>query len=318
VGPAAIAFAISGPDSDIVLSNIQGYTGVLKDDDLLIVVDYDIPYAALPTEPVTDAYVARFLRDTTDLNSTEIFRFNDKGYNTGIFSFYWTAAQRSTDSVEHGNANSENYLIRLNGKPGVFPGAIPSQQSGAITWRTRLQLRQDIIDRATALDIEADWTDNSQDLFTTGDQNLFTADGAAYFATAIPRLSTMETSLFTSAVASLPPITRVPAESYRKDLDDYWKGTFIADRTEPIATSWGVDVIIVRSVLAMFVMFIIVFVVGMFVTRTGTPKGMEFGLMTLTVTTPLAAAVNFLALPFVLVCGLLGATGIAWALFGHK
>ncbi len=95
VGPATLVFAISAPDSDIVLDNVNGYTGVLEVDDLLVTVKYDIPYASLPTESATDAYLATFRRGGTSLNTTSLFDFNDKGFNTGVLSFYWTAARRT-------------------------------------------------------------------------------------------------------------------------------------------------------------------------------------------------------------------------------
>lgn len=320
VGPAPVVIAgvlaIAAPDSSIVLETVRGYTGVLEPDDLLITVKYDIPYASLPTEPVTDAYIARFLRDTTDLNNTEIFSFNDKGYNTGVLSFYWTALQRTTDSVEHNNPNSENYRVKLQGKPGVFPGAVPTQETGAITWRTRLELRPDIIELALELDRDAAWTANSQDLITTGDQTLFTTGGDEYFATVIPRLAGMEPSLFTSAVTSLPPITRVPPETYSNELNDYWDGTLLDDRINSIASNNGTSPILVKSIISMVIMLFIVVAVARF-TRP-TPKANEMGLMTLVVTAPLAGAVNFLALPVVLIAGLMGATGIAWAAFGRR
>lgn len=316
LGPATVVFAIAAPDTDIVLESIQGYPSVLQTNDLLIVIKYDIPYASLPTEPVTDAYVGRFLRDSTDLNATELFAFNDKGYNTGVMSFYWTATQRSTDSVEHGNPNSENYLVKLQGKPGVFPGAVPSQTTGAITWRTRLDLRQDIIDLALQLNRDVNWTDNSQDLITTGDLTLFTDSGAEYFATVIPRLATMESTLFTSAVKALAPITRVPPEVYKKTLDSYWDGTPLDDQINSVAKNQGVEPIIIRSLISMVIMLIIGGAVAW--ACRPTPKANEFGLMTMTVTAPLAGAVNFLALPLVIVMALLGATGIAWAMWGRR
>ena len=318
VGPATMVFAISAPDSDIVLSNVQGYTGMLEDDDLLVIAKYDIPYATLPTESATDAYVGRFLRDGTDLNSTELFHFNDKGYNTGLISFYWTAAQRSTDSVEHGNANNENYQVRINGKPGVFPGAVPTQTTNTITWESKLVFKQNIIDLALEFDRDVDWLANSQDLITPGDQTLFTDDGAEYFATVIPRLATMESSLFTSAVKPLESATQVPVESLVDTLDDYWDGTPLGDQMDRIAGTQGVEVIVIRSIIAMFIMLLIAFMMGFFLSSIGAPKAPEFGLMTLTVTSPLAASVNFLAMPVVIIMALMGVGGIAWGIWGHK
>jgi len=86
--PGAVS-AQAAPD-DLIILSVQGYTGALEDDDLLLVVHYDIEYASPPSQLVSDTFIGRFLVDTTDRNSTELFPFSQRGYNEGVFSFYWT------------------------------------------------------------------------------------------------------------------------------------------------------------------------------------------------------------------------------------
>ena len=319
LGPASHVFAIAAPD-DLIVEAVTGYTGVLEDDDLLIIVKYDINYTSLPTELVSEAFIGRFLRDSTDLNSTELFPFNDRGYREGVFSFYWTASERSTDSVEHGNANAENYLVRLSGKVGVFPGGVPSVTTGAITWQvTADDLRTDVVQLALDLSFDADWIANSIDLITTGDRTLFTANGEEYFGTVIPRLANMRggvSTLFESARAVFEPITRVPKNAYKKDLDTFWDNTWFDTNTQRIADNYQVTQIVVTTVIAFIFMLIVAFAVTVFLNSTD--RAVEFGMLTMGVTLPLSGAVKLVALEVVMVAGLLALTGLGWAFFGRK
>ena len=127
-------FAISNPTS-ITIVDVRAYDAVLEADDLLVVVEYDLAYTVFPAEIISDAYLGRFLNGTTELTSVEPYAFNDKGYGAGIFSFYWSPAQKETASIEFNNPNVEPYTVVLQGKPGVFPGTAPSITSPTIHWQ---------------------------------------------------------------------------------------------------------------------------------------------------------------------------------------
>lgn len=313
--PASV-LAQASPD-DLIILSVQGYTDLLETDDLLLVVHYDIEYASPPTQLVSDTFIARFLRDTTDLNSTELFPFNERGYNEGIFSFYWTATQRSTDSVEYNNTNSENYLVRLQGKVGVFPGGVPSVTTSAITWRATGDLKQDIIDLALALDGDADWTD-ANDLIVTGDQTQFTTKGEEYFATVIPRLSSMVPSLFESAVTVLLPVTRTPQNTYKKDLDNFWVGTPIVDTNlQRIADNFQVDLVVVKTFLGFLFMLVAGFLAAWLVKDQG-GRAAEFGMLAMALVFVLEIPVGIVTMPLGMIVGLLALVGLSWAFFGRR
>ena len=195
--------------------------------------------------------------DTTDKNSTELFPFSQRGYNQGVFSFYWTALQVIDDSVEYDNPNGENYIIRLQGKPGVFPGGVPAVNSSTITWRTRLELRTDIIALAEALQGDPDWVTEELSLIVTGDQTQFTSDGEEYFATVIPRLASMEPSLFGSAVAILLPVTRVPTNTYSDDMEEFWSGYWVDENLGNIADNFRMSLVVLKTALAFVAMLIV-------------------------------------------------------------
>lgn len=312
----AIVSAQSAPD-DLIINSVQGYQNVLEDDDLLVVVFYDIEYASPPTQLVSDTFIGRFLRDTTDLNSTELFPFNQRGYNQGIFSFYWTAAQRSTDSVEYNNTNSENYLIRLQGKVGVFPGGVPSVTTSSISWRTTVQLGTDIIDLALALDGDADWVTGNQDLITTGDLTQFTASGEEYFATVIPRLASMVSTLFESAVTVILPVTRTPQNTYSEELQAFWVGTFVDTNLQRIADNFRITLVVLKTFMGFLFMITAGFIATMAMRHTGN-RAAEFGMLTMALVFVLEVPVGIVTMPLAMITGLLAIAGLAWAFFGRR
>jgi hypothetical protein len=308
--------AQAAPD-DLIILSVQGYTGALEDDDLLLVVRYDIEYASPPSQLVNDTFIGRFLVDVTDKNSTELFPFSQRGYNQGLFSFYWTALQATVDSVEYNNPNSENYNIRLQGKPGVFPGGVPAINSSTITWRTRLELRTDIIALAQALQGDADWVTEELSLIVTGDQTRFTSDGEEYFATVIPRLASMEPALFESAVKILLPVTRTPANSYKEDLDDFWVGYWVDNNLQSIADNAQISLVVVKTFLA-FVGMLIVCVGTAILLKQHGETAVEFGILTMAVTLPLGIAVGLVSMPVGMIIGLLALVGLSWSFFGRR
>ena len=306
----------AAPDDLIVLS-VQGYTGALEDDDLLLVVHYDIEYASPPSQLVSDMFIGRFLVGTIDKNSTELFPFSQRGYNQGVFSFYWTALQATTDSVEYNNPNDEDYVIRLQGKPGVFPGGVPAINTSTITWRTRLELRTDIIALAQALQGDADWVTEGLSLIVTGDQTQFTSDGEEYFATVIPRLASMEPALFESAVKILLPVTRTPTNTYKDDLDDFWVGYWVDTNLQSIADNFQMSLVVVKTFLAFVAMLIVCVGTAILLKQHG-ETAVEFGILTMAVTLPLGIAVGLISMPVGMIIGLLALVGLSWSFFGRR
>ena len=308
--------AQAAPD-DLILLSIQGYTGALEDDDLLLVVRYDIAYGSPPSQLVSDTFIGRFLVDTTDKNSTELFPFSQRGYNQGVFSFYWTALQAASDSVEYNNPNGENYIIRLQGKPGVFPGGVPAINSSTITWRTRLELRTDIIALAQALQGDPDWVTEELTLILTGDQTLFTANGGEYFATVIPRLASMEPSLFESAVSILLPVTRTPTNTYADDLEGFWAGYWVDENLGNIADNFQMSLVVVKTALA-FIAMLIVCTGTAWLLKDHGERAVEFGILTMAVTLPLGVSVGLISMQIGMIVGLLGLVGLSWSFFGRR
>jgi len=314
----ALVFAIADPDVPPNIDTVYAYSGVREAGDLLIVAQYTLTYATTPTEPISDAYVGRFLRGTTELNSVEPFPFNARGYGVGIFSLYWTASQRSTDSIEFSNTNSEKYIVGLTGKAGQFPGSVPTTSTTTITWRdatrTVTLLSQDIIQFSQTLENNAGWRTNNQDLVTgiTGDQSL-TSTGENYFSSAVPNLQVMVPDIFSSAAQSPQVFTRSPQVTHKAELDRIWDGNWVTTRFQNLADQLRVP----REVLEGMTVFVLMSVVAIGVAKVtvSSNHGMELGIMSMAMTLPLFTAAGMMSMTVTMVVALVAVMGLAWSFF---
>ena len=326
------AFAISDPDS-IMISDVRAYDSVLESGDLLVIVEYDLPYTSIPTETIGDAYLGRFLRSTAELNSVEPFSYNDKGYGVGAFSLYWSATQRTTDSIEFDDTNSEAYAITLQGKIGVFTGSVPTTTTTTITWQdvsdTKDLLKQHIVELAQRFEADPDWNDGTQSNIintastnfgnlisvTTGNDQL-TAVGEEYFSNAIPQLQVMVPSMFSSGVTTPDFTERSFDTSFEGNINSFWDGNWVDTRFQNLANTYRVPKRTLTTILALFFMCLIAWFVAKLLDNTD--NGMAFGLLTFAVTLPMAAAVNWVPMAVVAAVGFICLTGVSWSIWGRR
>ncbi len=314
------AFGISNPDS-ITIEGVKAYDSVLEADDLLMVVEYNLPYAVTPDEIISDAYLGRFLNGTTELTSVEPFAFNDKGYGRGIFSFYFSAAQKATASIEFDNPNSENYLVTLQGKPGVFPGTAPSITSPTIDWQSGLlsQIKLHFHIRNLAYKFENDpgWNDDPDfdDLIQSpGGVEQLTGSGEEYFSNAIPQLQSMIPGIFSSGT-SAPDFSQSPDnQDYADDLDTFWDGNWVGTHFDTLATTYDAPRGVITALIATLFIGLIAFFSANLLGQNAEAAG--FGMMTMAVTLPMFTAINMVPLNFTIVTAfVLGVLGIGWVIF---
>ena len=314
-------FAIADPDTPPDIKKITAYDSVLDAGDLLVVVEYDLVYASLPDEPINEAYLGRFFRGTVELNSTEPYPFNDKGYGRGLFSMYWTAAQKATASIEFDNSNSEDYQIRLEGKVGVFPGDVPTTTATNIIWQdatdTKDLLHAQIKALAISLEFDVDWAANSQDLISSsGGVDLLTSAGDEYFANAIPHLQSMVPSLFSSGVTGADFTEEEFGTSYSDELDGFWDGNWIDTKFATLATTLRVSTGLLKTLFALFWIVIIVWFTSKLLDNTD--MGRQFGVMTIAVTLPMFAAVGLMPLEMVIMVASLAIIALFWTFLGRR
>jgi len=316
-------FAISNPTS-ISIVDVKAYDSVLEADDLLIVVEYDLAYAVIPDEIISDAYLGRFLNGTEELTSVEPYAFNDKGYGAGIFSFYWSLAQKETASIEFDNPNAEPYRVVLQGKPGVFPGTAPSITSPTINWQSGLlsQIKLHLHIRNLAYKFEniPAWNDDiAIDLIQSpGGVEQLTAAGSGsgeeYFSNAIPQLQSMIPGIFSSGT-SAPDFSESPSNrSYENDLDTFWDNNWIGTHFDTLATTYDAPRGVITALIATIFIGLISFFCANLLGQNAEAAG--FGMLSMAVTLPMFTAINMVPLNFTIVTVfVLGVLGIGWVIF---
>ena len=263
--PAASVFAIADPDA-IIVNTAWAYDGVLETGDLLLVVDYNVDYASLPTEIIAEAFFARFLVGGSQVNSVETVPFNDRGWGSGIFSFYWSAAEKAADSIEFENTNSESYQIVVQGKPSIFADP-PKIVATGIDWRdntnTEASLRADVETLAEALENDSAWVANNVDLLTrlAGEVALATS-GEDYFGRAIPNLSGMIPDMFSTSRQPVQFLERDHGSSTQDGLDGFWAGSPVDTFFDSAAADLRIGKSVLTSLTAFVAMAVIAFIVG--------------------------------------------------------
>ena len=316
-------FAISNPDT-IAIETVKAYDAVLEADDLLVVVEYNLAYSVIPDEIISDAYLGRFLVGTTELTSVEPYAFNDRGYGRGIFSFYWSAAQKETASIEFENPNSENYLVTLQGKPGVFPGTAPSITTPAIQWQdtsnTTNLLYTQIADLAYKFENDPAWNDDiAYDLIQSpGGVLQLTAAGSGsgeeYFSNAIPQLQSMIPAILSSGTSAPDFSESTGNQSYENDLNTFWDGNWVGTHFDTLATTYDAPRGVITALIATIFIGLISFFCANLLGQNAEAAG--FGMLTMAVTLPMFTAINMVPLNFTIVTTfVLGVLGIGWVIF---
>jgi len=241
---------ITADPDQLQIEYARGYENLKEDGDLLIVGKYNIEYSSIPTHPVTETFLFRFIDPATgtELQSVEATAFNNLGYGKGAFAFYFDEAEVTAQSITFGGT----YTAKIQGNPAAFPSP-PTIETTTITWRPTIanvfHLNNDVVDIAQELEIA--WISDSVILLATAFSGLvFTTEGELYFEQVIPNLRNILPSLFTGSVTQ-PNFDEIDA-TFNQDLEasidaqDQWRGDWVA-YTDDLATKFNVPAEIVRT-----------------------------------------------------------------------
>lgn len=201
--PASAAAVIPQPDSDPQILTHDVYRNLLEPGDFLVVVEYNIPYASPPTTSAGDTYILRMMSvdGLTQLGSNIPYPYNDFGYNYGVTSIYFTAAQVTSLGLTWEAA----YILRLEGNPLQFAAAPPlaiyalaagDYDPSTTADGSRAALATKVI--AIAEVLQAQWAIT---LLTSGPSApVLNSTGAQYFGLAIRSLVNMAPQAFSSLI----------------------------------------------------------------------------------------------------------------------
>ncbi len=248
--PTYPVLAIDDPNTPPQVTAVYIFEDLLEDGDLGVLIDYYLDYdpaPGIPTEPVTESYLAAFIDidGTTQLGTVAPYTFQaigytNNGYQRGVVWIYFTAVDVTAATIDR--ANIALHRVWLMGNPTIasgWAGVPPKTIAGIDFW-------QDGGDTATlfalrilqlASELEVAWTLDLVETTTLGSR--LTPLGEAYFPNVINGLRTMAPNVF--AVSTIEPGL--------EDLDYSTAfGATISDGTgsipiSPLALAEGVNIV---------------------------------------------------------------------------
>jgi len=192
------AYAIANPDSATTIGTVELYEDLLETGDLGVLFDFETFYATLPTETVTEAYVAAF-NDTdgvTHLKTTVPYTLLNKGYGVGMAWLYFSAAEVTAGSIDVADIALYRVEVYGNAALGWIPGPAPSTVDTIDTWNTtgdsHVLLSVDVMTYADTL--EAEWELHMVKETPIGDR--LTTYGETYFENVMSGARTLATAAF--------------------------------------------------------------------------------------------------------------------------
>lgn len=158
-----LADTIASPDSGPFITQCTAYENTYETGDILIMLEYYIPYATLPATTAAVNFVVCYINPaSTVLQSVAPFAYHDLGYNYGAAVFYWaptdpniptwgeagTVRLLGGSGVTWGSGTATSYTGIVSGSPvsltsgvntinvvtiGTFTVSLPSGSSGTAT-----------------------------------------------------------------------------------------------------------------------------------------------------------------------------------------
>lgn len=288
--------AIADPDDPPAINVVYVYQDLLEDGDAGVLIDYFIDYtiAGIPTETITEAYLASFIDTdgTTVLRTVAPYAFSgtvytDKGYGRGVIWVYFSADDVALLGLS--SVNEALYRIWLFGNPTVasgWPGDPPKTIAALDEWYTTGDSHTLLALRILfyAQELEVIWGEDMID--STSEGNKLTGTGEDYFTNVISSLRDMAPLAF-SSVETTPDYT---AADYLANVDaEVTSGTATVIGS-PVILPAGDTVIDTGITTGTVIVTLSDWNTGTFTdlvgTATGSPVTLYPGVNTITVTAP--------------------------------
>ena len=196
-------WAISIPDSGPYIIQVNMYRHLLEDDDLLVHIQYNWPYAVgppdtAPTETIAQSAFVRLLDGTTELARSTIYWCHRRGWGYGSASMYLDASSAT-------GLWSDNLTAELRGSPTLTwtGGDVPVATTTVLLWNASTSIG---ITRLLVHSHLLSWAKTLGDYWSvvltqeTADGTKLSSYGETFFTNAIPNLRLMVPSLFSAYV----------------------------------------------------------------------------------------------------------------------
>lgn len=279
--PFTSAYAIAQPDNSDLISGVSAFTNTLEKGDLLVLTEYDIQYATIPTDFMADeAFFVQLLNGTDVIAMNQPYPFNQSGYNQGVASVYMSAAETFEKGLTNNNGEWANwgpttFTSRIIGNPVVWATIPEDTQSLTSTAfssdqeakTNEVALANKVMD--IARDLEGAWSV----IMISSDPDVLSDTGAQYFPLAIPELFRMVAGI--QLISSLPATFPTPVPTpgvYASDSQDRYANTvWIQGGFDSLAEDTGMGSMALRAI---FMIVIFMVVVGFAAYHMGTLGGL--------------------------------------------
>jgi len=242
------------------IESVAAYRHLIEDNDVLIMVHYDIQYGSSPDEAANELYLCILKNDDVQIGSVLPYPYYDSGYGEGVMAFYYSA----DDAPVWGGT----YTVTLQGNPIVWGDTDDWKSSynmNSDDWSTYddQETNQDALwvhIVSVAQSLETDWSSTLLDSTPRG-LVLNTTAGEPYFVQAIIGLRTMCPDCF--AVRDTTPNFGETDWSRAEDLSmrTTTHGTSIGNMVDLIARNMSVPFITAAAILVLVIyMFVIIYV----------------------------------------------------------
>lgn len=259
-----VVLAIAVPDEGPYIIRVDAYRHLVEDDDILIHVRYNWPYASAPDETITQAVFARLLDGTTELAYSAPYSYYNRGWGYGSLSMYLTP----TEASGHWEGS---LTVEMRGSPTLewTGGDTPVVSTSTILWRSTTSSEATGVLMYSHL---ISWANTLGDYWSVAlvsqyaEGNKFSSYGEEYFTNVIPSLRVMCPQLFAGAVET--PVY--------EDIEYSIAGS------EAMRSNWPFDFGGISSyfglpesdeVFRTLIAFAIIFILGMVMVRQGVPTG---------------------------------------------
>lgn len=182
--PAGVVLAAQAQPTDLELQEITVFENTREENDQCWMIKYFVDFDTLPDETVADLFLFRLLdTDDSEIASTTAYPYYSRGYELGIVSFYFEAADAPT--WESG------LTVQFTGNPLVdWTGGPPVVETSSITWHTGESADMQQLAAAhiitLASDLEAAW--DVEMITSTSGVTILSDTGLAYFLNVISYL----------------------------------------------------------------------------------------------------------------------------------
>lgn len=267
-------FATVALPTSMTIDSTYAYRNLKESGDMLFLTEYHVNYpaGAYPTELANQTVILRLMDGSTELSNAQPYCYFSNGYQGGVVSFYFSAAQVTALSIVWGNS----YTVALTGNPliswtgGVTPIASPE---GITVWYGTSPVitstsgqRSGLSSRILALGLALgqEWgvcliAPQGSNNYLSNAQTTSTAGGygEAYFPFTISYLRDMAPSIFLAQTQAPVFPTSNPGNANQVAVEGQLVGSPL-DVT-PAATIFGVSRMFVSTimVLAGCMMFIV-------------------------------------------------------------